>query len=248
MSLKQLPDQKFENSGIARPYAYIYKTPLELESLLGIEFVHTYDELDYCDIALLEISNGLLFGLVHHKRAPGPPCTTILGHERSQHPREELEQFMKELGWTYGLVIPCYEKITDSIAKDILSGKFLTEDLPQHFEIILSDLIDKVDEPILSEVIFQASLRFPFRVQRRLSTIFFHKININNPQRSTPWKNFEGDVDYLKHAVKSKFTKDIKRDWALENLMETRVPENVSFALEHSKNPEVFQRKFEDFE
>lgn len=122
MGFKQLPDERFEKSGIADYFAYMHKTPEELESLLGISFVHTCDDLDYCAVALLEIDNGLRFGLIHHKRAPGKALTTILGNERSTDPRGELEQILNEIGMDYTTVIACNEKIMDSIAEDILSG------------------------------------------------------------------------------------------------------------------------------
>lgn len=244
MGYKQLPDERFEKSGIARPYAYLDKNPEELEALLGIKFVDSFDDLDYCDIALLEINCGLLFGLLHHKRAPIKNLTTVLGHELSEHPREELEQLMEEIGWDYNLVIPCYEKITDSIVEDILLGKITDNELPLHFEIILSNFKSKLQEPKFAKAIAEASQKFPVRVQRHLSKIFFYRINIDKTSRSLPWKDFKGDVKDLELAVKSKNTDDEKRLWALENLMITGVLENVEFALGHSKNPEALLKKF----
>jgi hypothetical protein len=238
MGFKQLPDERFERSGIAAPFAYMFKPIEELEALLNIEFVHTFDELDYCDVALLETDEGLLFGLLHHKRAPVKNVVTILGNERSANPRQELEQFMNAIGMDYSEVIPCHEKIRDSLEEDILSGVIPPSELSSHLDVIFDNLYELRNDEFVQDVIFQTSLKAPARLHSYLSKIFFHRINMSTVERSLPWRDFKGDVEYLVRAVKSKDTNEEKREWALENLMETRVPENMQFALEHSKKPE----------
>ncbi len=115
MGFKQVNQERLDNSGVASVLAYIEKSSKELELIFDLQFEKTNDDLDYCDIALLETDSGQLFMLKHYERAPGPKHTYIFGNERSKNPKRDLDEILEALTLNYSEVKLVHVDIIESV-------------------------------------------------------------------------------------------------------------------------------------
>lgn len=97
MKFHQVPPERLDGSGVANPWGYILSTPDKLSLRYNITFESTYDDLDYCEEALLETDSGQLFMLKHYARSPGPKHTNIFGNERIKNPIREWNEIVAVL-------------------------------------------------------------------------------------------------------------------------------------------------------
>lgn len=103
--INQLSLDRLDNSGLDRLLAYFYETPAALEKRFGIKFEKTCDQLDYCEMAILETQKGNIFLFLHHERSPGDKYTKIVGNLKSSKPAEDLIEILSTLSMTYDEII-----------------------------------------------------------------------------------------------------------------------------------------------
>lgn len=84
--------------GIAIPdleVAVVGLEPTDLQKKLDISFQSSVDDLDYVDIALLEV-DGARLALIRHQRAPSPGTELYLN--RAQASSRALDQILEVIG------------------------------------------------------------------------------------------------------------------------------------------------------
>ncbi len=78
------------------PIAVLDLEPADLEKRLGIAFQQSFDNLDYVDIALLELDSHERFALIRHRGAPSPGTEIHVPH--SQASARKLDEIVRQLG------------------------------------------------------------------------------------------------------------------------------------------------------
>jgi hypothetical protein len=77
--------------------ALVGQEPAEIAQRLGVRFDESFDDLDYLDIALLQIDQDTEFALVRHRGMPGGG-TEIWMHTEDWNRPEVLSRVLAELG------------------------------------------------------------------------------------------------------------------------------------------------------
>ncbi|MCW5824907.1 MAG: hypothetical protein KIT34_19070 [Cyanobacteria bacterium TGS_CYA1] len=114
MKFRQVPPEGLDGCGVASPWGYILSTPEKLSLRYNITFESTYDDLDYCEEAILETDSGQLFMLKHYARAQGPKHTNIFGNVRIKNPIQEWNEIVEVLELTKEEVIAVHPAILES--------------------------------------------------------------------------------------------------------------------------------------
>jgi hypothetical protein len=109
---KQMPIFKWPR-GLAKAVVAFENAALEFEMAYGIQFERTEDQLDECDVAIVELQSGAKFALVSYLNHPVKEVQLWI-FEESASPREDLLEAVQSLRrvklrpvWTHSEVGSC---------------------------------------------------------------------------------------------------------------------------------------------